>query len=390
MSNTKLAIDFDSVNTNIYMLGSGMVLSEPTVATINLENNNEVKFVGEDARKLIGKTANNTKIVFPVFEGEIVNQPVAQSLLSSFLNKLGIKNSIFGCQAIFSVPCGSSYDVISKYKKVAKNCGISKVYFAEAPILSALGQRIPLNDSTPCFIIDMAGGTTNIAAVSLDGIIAGISVNFGYNKISVDIMDYIAENYGLQIGLLTAEKIKKEIGSLVENDALATVINGRDLKTSAPRSISIRAMDLQVPIKKYYDKIQELAVSVLKKLPPEVCAEIRKSGIYVSGIASSIYGLEKYYTNQFAMKVNVAENGAMAVALGGGIAIGNSKLLNKVIYLFIRYTFLVAYWNKNAHNGCVIGLGIKVNSYLRFGITFENWMRIAFNLFFNSCNDSIC
>ncbi len=331
MSNSKLAIDFDSVNTNIYMLGSGMVLSEPTVATINLENNNEVKFVGEEARKLIGKTANNTKVVFPVFEGEIVNQPVAQSLLSSFLNKLGIKNNLFGCQAIFSVPCGSSYEVISKYKKVAKNCGISKVYFAEAPILSALGQRIPLNDSTPCFIIDMAGGTTNIAAVSLDGIIAGISVNFGYNKISVDIMDYIAENYGLQIGLLTAEKIKKEIGSLVENDALATVINGRDLKTSDPCSISIRAMDLQIPIKKYYDKIQELAVAVLKKLPPEVCAEIRNSGIYVSGIASSMYGLEKYYTNKFAMKINIAENGAMAVALGGGIAIGNSKLLKKVI-----------------------------------------------------------
>lgn len=330
MANSKLAIDFDSVNTNIYMLGSGMVLSEPTVATISLENNNEVKFVGEEARKLIGKTANNTKVVFPVFEGEIVNQPVAQSLLSSFLDKLGVKNSLFGCQAIFSVPCGCSYDVMLKYKKVARNCGIGKVYFAEAPILSALGQRIPLNDSTPCFVIDMAGGTTNIAAVSLDGIIAGISVNFGYNKISIDIMDYVAENYGLQIGLLTAEKIKKEIGSLAENDALATVINGRDLKTSAPRSISIRAMDLQEPIKKYYDKIQELAVAVLKKLPPEVSAEIRNSGIYVAGIASSIYGLEKYYSDKFAMKINIAENGAMAIALGGGIAIGNSKLLKKV------------------------------------------------------------
>ena len=331
MANHKLAIDFDSVNTNIYVLGSGLVLSEPTVATINLENNNEVKFVGEEARKLIGKTANNTKVIFPVFEGEIVNQPVAQSILSSFLDKLGIKGNLFGCQAIFSVPCGCSYDVISKYKKVAKNCGINKIYFAEAPILSALGQRIPLNDSTPCFVIDMAGGTTNIAAVSLDGIIAGISVNFGYNKISVDIMDYIAENYGLQIGLLTAEKIKKEIGSLADNDALSTVINGRDLKNGAPRSVSIRAMDLQVPIKKYYDKVQELAVSVLKKMPPEVSAEIRNSGIYVSGIASSIYGLEKYYTNKFAIKTNIAENGAMAVALGGGIAIGNSKLLKKVV-----------------------------------------------------------
>ena len=330
MAISKLAIDFDSVNTNIYVVGSGLVLSEPTVACINLEDNNEVKCVGEEARKLIGKTTNNTKIVFPVFEGEIVNLSVAQSLLSSFLDKISVKNSLFGCQAIISVPCGCSYDVISKYKKVAKNSGIGKVYFAEAPILSALGQRIPLNNSTPCFVVDMAGGTTNIAAVTLDGIIAGISVNFGYNQISIDVMDYIAENYGLQIGLLTAEKIKKEIGSLADNDALTTVINGRDLKNGAPRSISIRAMDLEAPIKKYYDKIWELAVSVLKKLPPEVCAEIRNSGIYVSGVASNVYGLEKYYSDKFAMKINIAENGAMAVALGGGIAIGNTKLLKKV------------------------------------------------------------
>ena len=330
MANVKLAIDFDSINTNIYMSGSGLVLSEPTVAAIDLDNKNEIKLVGEDAKKMIGKTAKNTKIVFPVFEGEIVNETVAEGVLSAFLNKLGVKNGLFGCQAIFPIDCGSGADVIDKYKNIAKNCGISKVYFAEAPILSALGQRISLSDSTPCFVIDMAGGTTNIAAISLDGVIAGISVNFGYNKISIDIMDYISDSYGLQIGLLTAEKLKNEIGSLAENDALTLVINGRDLKTGAPRSVSVKAMDIQTPIKKYYDKVHELATSVLKKLPPEVCAEITHAGIYVSGIASSMYGLEKYYSTKFGMKTNIAENGDMAVALGGGIAISDASLLKKV------------------------------------------------------------
>ena len=330
MAVEKLAIDFDSVNTNIYMLGGGLVLSEPTVAAVGLDDKTEVKAVGDEARKLIGKTAKNTKIVFPVFEGEIVNEKVAIGLLSAYLRKLGIKNNISGCQVIFPVPCGVTADMLDKYKKVAKGCGIGKVYFSEAPLLSALGQRIPLNDSSPCFIIDMAGGTTNIAAVSLDGIIAGISVNFGANKISTDIMDFVAENYGLQIGLLSAEKLKKEIGSLALNDALATVVNGRDLKTGAPRSISIKAMDIKEPVSKYYDKISELAISVLQKLPPEVSAEIRHAGIYVSGIASTVYGLEKYYSDKFGMKINVAEHGAMAVALGGGIAMGNSDLLKKV------------------------------------------------------------
>jgi rod shape-determining protein MreB len=330
MAVEKLAIDFDSVNTNIYILGGGLVLSEPTVAAVSLDDKKEVKAVGDEARKLVGKTAKNTKIVFPVFEGEIVNEKVAIGVLTEFFKKIGIKNSVFGCHALFSVPCGVTADMLEKFRKVAKGCGISKLYFAEAPILSALGQRIPLNDASPCFVIDMAGGTTNIAAVSLDGVIAGISVNFGANKISTDIMDYIADNYGLQIGLLTAEKLKKEIGSLAVNDALATVVNGRDLKTGAPRSIAIKAMDVREPVAGYFDKIAELAVTVLKKLPPEVSAEIRHAGVYVSGVASSVYGLDKYYESKFGMKINIAENGAMAVALGGGIAVGNPSLLKKV------------------------------------------------------------
>ena len=330
MAVDKICIDLDSVNTNIYMLGGGLVLSEPTVAAVGTGEKAEVKAIGEEAKKLIGKTSKSTKIVFPVFEGEIVNESVATGLLGAFLKKIEVKGGVLGCHAIFPVPCGVSSAMLDKYKKVAKNCGIGKVYFAESPILSALGQRIPLNDSSPCFVIDMAGGVTNIAAVSLDGVIAGISVNFGANKISTDIMDYIAENYGLQIGLLTAEKIKKEIGSLAINDALATVVNGRDLRTGAPRSISLKAFEIQKPVSLYYDKIAELALAVLKKLPPEVSAEIRHAGIYVSGVASSVYYLDKYYQDKLDMQINVAKNGAMAVALGGGIAIGNADLLKKV------------------------------------------------------------
>lgn len=330
MAVEKLAIDFDSAFTNIYMLGSGLVLSEPSVAAVSLDEKNEVKAIGEDAKRLIGKTSKNTKIVFPVFEGEIVNEKVAAGLLGSFLKKLNVKGGAFGCHALFSVPCGVTAEIIEKYKKVAKYTGIGKVHFVETPILSALGQRIPMNDSSPCFIIDMAGGVTNIAAVSMDGVIAGISVNFGANKISTDIMDFIAEKYGLQIGLLSAERLKNEIGSLDKTDALSSVVNGRDIKTGTPRSISIKAMDIYEPVSKYYDKIGELANAVLQKLPPEVCAEIRHAGIYVSGLASTVYALDKYYGDLFGMKINVAENGAMCVALGGGIAIGDTQILKKI------------------------------------------------------------
>jgi rod shape-determining protein MreB len=326
----KIAIDFDGLFTNIFKLGGGIVLSEPTVAAVGLSDADDVKAVGIEAKKLIGKTAEDTKIVFPIFEGEIVNEKVAEKLLKVFLQKIGVAGKFTGVEAIISVACGTTAEMLFKYEKVAKNAGISKVWFIEAPLLSALGQRLPLSDSAPCFVIDMAGGTTNIAALSLDGVIAGISVNFGANKISIDIIDYVAEAYGLQIGLLTAERLKKEIGSLAEDDGLSTVINGRDIKTGKPRSVSIRAMDIIEPVKAYYDKVAELANSVLVKLPPEVSAEIRHAGVYVSGVSSDVYDLEKYYRKKLGMKVSIAENGMMSVALGGGITVANPTLVKKL------------------------------------------------------------
>lgn len=326
----KIAIDFGSLYTNIYKLGSGLVLSEPTVAAVGIDGKDEIKAFGLDAKKLIGKTAENTKIVFPVFEGEIVNECVASRLLTAFLRKIGIKSRLVNVSAVVSVPCGASADMIEKYESVLKTSGVNKIHFVEAPILSALGQRLPLTDSSPCFLIDMAGGTTNIAALSLDGIITGISVNFGSNKITTDIIDYIAECYGLQIGLLTAEKLKKEIASLAEDDGLSTIVNGRDIRTGSPKSILIRALDLIEPVRKYYDKIAELAMAVLVKLPPEVSAEIRKSGIYISGMAADVYGLENYYFEKFKMVINVSDNPNMVVALGGGVVIGSNELLKKL------------------------------------------------------------
>ena len=330
MSVNKFAIDFGSAWTNIYKVGSGLVLSEPTVVATSEKEGFAVKAIGHEASKLIGKAGKDTKIIFPIFEGEVVNVNVASQLLAGFLEKVGYKSRFGGAFALFSVPCGVTAEMLNKYRQVAKNCGIGKVYFVESPILSALGQRIPFTESTPCFVIDMAGGTTNIATLSLDGIIAGVSVNFGSNKISADIIDFLAEKHGLQIGLQTAEKLKREIGSLDKDDELYSVVNGRDVRTGSPKSISIKACDIIEPVKMYFDKIAEIALSVLKKLPPEVSAEINNSGIYVSGGASSVYALNEYYEEKFKFKINVAENGLMSVALGGGVVIANQELLKKL------------------------------------------------------------
>ncbi len=330
MSMVKLAIEFDSAYTNIYKKGSGLVLSEPTVAAVDDSGNGQVKAIGTEAKKMIGKTSKNTKIVFPIFEGEIVNETVAVEILKNFLHRIEANTSLFGIYALFSVPCGVEPEIIEKYKRVAKKAGITKVDFVENPILSALGQQTSLNESSPCFVIDIAGGTSNIAAVTIDGVIAGISVSFGGNKISTNIIDYVSEKYGMQIGLLTAEKIKKEIGSLDQMDSLSMVVNGRDLDTGTPRAVSIRAMDIFNATKKYFDKVIELSSAMLKKLSPEVLAEIKRSGIYISGADSKIFGLKEYFEKRLEMNVNIAEHGVYTVALGGGIVLGNNDVLKRI------------------------------------------------------------
>ncbi len=330
MATYNIAIDFDSSKTNIYMLGQGLVLSEPTVATVSTNGKMTVKAVGYDANKLIGKTVDNIKIVFPVFEGEIANKEVAVGLLTEFLRKIDIKSKLASVHAVMSVPCGITPEMLIKYEEVAKAVGISKVYFIESPILCAFGQQIPLTESCPCFMIDMAGGTTSIAVLTLDGIISGLSVNFGTYKICTNIIDYIAEMYGIQIGLQTAERIKKEICSVNEDDALSMTISGRNVESGVPKTMTIRAMDIVKPVKNFYDSIIDIAMSVIVKLPPEVSSEIRHVGICLAGDGAMTYGLDKYFADRFGMHVKVADHADMVCALGGGFALGNRSLLNRL------------------------------------------------------------
>ena len=323
----RAGIDIGTSETSVYTLGNGIVLQEPTVVALGGENGKaKVKAVGYEAKKLIGKTAENTRIVFPVFEGEVVNEKYATTMLSEYLKKIKFQRG----GVVASVPCGAEPALIKKLDGVLSGAGISQIHFVESPVAAAIGQNIPLSESTPCFVIDMGGGVTDIAALSLDGIIAGVSVGLGGKNIDVYLIDYIAENYSLQIGLLTAERIKVQIGSLFENDSLSTVVNGRDLTTGTPRSIVIKAEDIAEPIKKYYNKIFEIASSVLSKLPPEVSAEIRHAGIYISGGGASVAGLEEYYRKKFNMAINVADEPSLSVVLGLGATVASTELLKKV------------------------------------------------------------
>lgn len=330
MRNNAIAIDLGSVNTVIYQLGSGVVLSEPSVVALSVNGKSSIRAVGSEAKKLIGKTAETTKIVFPIVEGEIADVKNATAMTENFLNKITLRKLSLRPKALVSVPCGIENDEIKKYAKVLSGAGVYNADFVESPILTALGLGIPVSESTPCFIIDVGGGTTNIAAVSLDGVIAGVNVNMGGRNVDAMIINRIADLFGLRIGMLTAEKIKTQIASLIEGDATRTVINGRDIESGKPRSVSVSASDVLLPVAAFFDKIFEIASMVMAKLPAEVSAEIRRSGVYFSGGVSRLPGLDGYFRENMAIRANVFEDPEMTAAIGGGILLGNEKLLKKV------------------------------------------------------------
>lgn len=330
MNKIQLGIDIGSSKTAIYQVGAGVILCEPSVVAVTAESRGRNVTVGLDAKKLFGKTSQNTQVFLPVFEGAIEKENAADMMLGGFFDKIELKSFGKAVSAVVAVPCGSSALEIKRYKELINSQNIYKIKFVESPIATALGLNIPISQSTPCFIIDMGGGTTNIAALSLDGMIAGVNVNMGGGNVDAMIIDYIENEYSLKIGLLTAEKIKIELGSLLEGDCAKTVISGRDVKTGKPRSLLVTAADIVEPIKAYINKINEIAEMLMAKLPAEVSAEIRNKGIYLSGGMSKIVGIKEYFANNFSSVVNIAEAPELAVAVGLGILQANESLLRRV------------------------------------------------------------
>ena len=231
---------------------------------------------------------------------------------------------------IFSVPCGIELPQIRKFEKMLISCDISNYSFVESPILTALGLGISMSNSNPCFIVDIGGGSTDIAAVTLDGVICGININMGGISIDAMLQNYIKEVYGLKIGALTSERMKISIGSLLEGDQTQMVINGRDINTGKPTAISIKSSDILPPIRDFFDKIFQIMGMVMSKLPAEVSADIRRNGVYFSGGVSKTVGLEEYFTRQMGVKANVSQDAEMATIVGGGIVASNKELLKQI------------------------------------------------------------
>ena len=327
MKNT-VAIDLGSSKTAIYKAGEDIVLYEPTVIALERGEKRRVKEVGVDAKRLIGRASDSTEVISPVFEGEVNNSEALTGLLEQFLNRITLRKLSARPRVILNVPCGADLTTIRKYESVLNACDVTDYSFVESLVLTNLGLDLQMS-MTPNFIVDIGGGITEIGAVSADGVICGVSVNMGGLSVDTMLQTYIEEAFGLKIGKLTAEKVKLTIGSLLNMDNLSMVVNGGDVASGRPRAISISSQDIYQPIKVFYDKVFEIVQMVMAKLPAEVLADIRRSGVNFSGGGSKIVGLEDYFRNQMGMRANIFDKAEVAVSLGGGKLAFDKKLLEK-------------------------------------------------------------
>lgn len=330
----RISVDFGSEVTKIYMPGCGVVLMEATcIAVEKFVDRGElqavVKAYGGKARALSGRAASHTYIIKPVTDGKIVQENLAAELLSYFLDKIEIsKREARKTEALFIIPCGLKEEEKEKYRRVAADCGIGTTYFTYAPFASVLGHNVAISETTPMFTLDVGHSLTNIAAVSQDGIISGLSVNLGGGNIDANVIDELAERHGLKIGSLTAEKLKTTVGSLFEDDNKMNVVEGRDAKNGAPASVAVNSSQLKGAILKCVDKILEYVNRVLTKLPAEVSSAVMHGGIYLSGGLMKLDGLAEYIEKSLKIPVNLPEEPQLAPVIGGGAVIANDDLFD--------------------------------------------------------------
>ena len=323
-----IAIDLGTSYTSIYKQGFGLVLREPTVAAVR--KNADEKYFGQDAKKLIGKTTENLSIVFPVFEGMVVDVEAASGLIRHFLSKV-VKKTFFRqpITLLMTVPCGLEAEERKIFEEAAFSAGVREDYLIESSIASAMGFDEHVDKDSPLFVADIGGGDTEVAVVSLEGIISGCSLNVGGNNVDTGIIDYILHEYGLKVGLLSAEKIKVQIASLYSNDNTSMMISGRSAETGSPESMLLSAKSINHILEYYYGKIIDAMEAALNSLPPEISADVSERGIYLCGGASSVLGLDKFIYKRLQIPVKISQEPSYTPILGAGKILGDRKLFEK-------------------------------------------------------------
>lgn len=334
MAVMEIAVEIGTGYTSIYIPGNGVVLREPTViAFIGDPKSKRVHAVGTQAEKMLGKAPERTTIIEPVVDGVIADAEACGLLLKEFIKKVLPSGYIFfpRIKAILGIPTGLNMQERTMYEDVCSIAGISEVTMIDNIILSGIGLDLPIDAAGGGVVANIGAGTTEIAAMSLAGVVSGCGVTIGGNMMDKAVMDYIAGKYDLKIGIKTARKLKNEIGSLYENDTSEMLVSGRNVKTKNTGSTYVTASDICGVVKPYYLRIADAIESIINMCPPEIVGEINKKGIHVVGGGSKILGLDKVFSDRLSVNVYTIEDPSLCVILGAGKLLGDKQLLNEIL-----------------------------------------------------------
>lgn len=330
-----MAIDLGTANTLVYVKGRGIVLNEPSVVAIASRNGRQqVLAVGEEAKMMVGRTPGGIQAIRPLRDGVIADFETAQEMIKHFIRKVHNRRSFAAPQIIICVPSGSTPVERRAIQDAAESAGGRRVFLIEEPMAAAIGAGMPVTEPTGSMVVDIGGGTTEVAVLSLGGIVYATSVRVGGDKMDESIINYIRRNHNLLIGEATAEKIKKEIGSAQvtpESDQITMSIKGRSLINGVPKEIQVNQKQIAEALTEVVYAISEGVKTALESTAPELSADIVDRGIVLTGGGSLLRNLDRVISLSTGVPVFLAENPLNCVVLGTGRALEEMEHLRSVL-----------------------------------------------------------
>ena len=328
-----IGIDLGTANVVIYSKGKGIVLNEPAVVAIETKTN-KVLAVGEAARKMVGRTPGSIVAIRPLKDGVIADFDVTEQMLKHFINKLNVKGFLSKPRILVCCPTNITSVEQKAIREAAEKSGGKKVYLEEEPKVAAIGAGMDIFQPSGNMVVDIGGGTTDIAVLSMGDIVTSSSIKVAGDKMDLEILQYIKKNYKLLIGERTAEQIKINIGTVYPEGRKEEMdIRGRDLVTGLPRTITVKSEEIEQALKEPVSMIVQAAKGVLEKTPPELSADIIDKGVILTGGGALLHGLDTLLSEELKVPVFIAENPIDCVAVGTGIMLENVDKIEKRSWL---------------------------------------------------------
>ncbi|PLV59301.1 rod shape-determining protein [Thermotoga sp. KOL6] len=327
-----IGIDLGTANTLVFLKGKGIVVNEPSVIAID-SNTGEILKVGIEAKKMLGKTPASIKAIRPMKDGVIADYTVALVMLRYFISKTKNGLNFFKPRVVIGVPIGITDVERRAILDAGLEAGASKVFLIEEPMAAAIGSNLNVEEPSGNMVVDIGGGTTEVAVISLGSIVTWESVRIAGDEMDEAIMQYVRETYRVAIGERTAERVKIEIGNVYpskENDELETTVSGIDLSTGLPRKLTLKGGEVREALKGVVVTIVESVRSTLEKTPPELVSDIIERGIFLTGGGSLLRGLDTLLQKETGISVIRAEEPLTAVAKGAGMVLEKVNILKKL------------------------------------------------------------